>query len=181
MAEADTNQPAQEGGWDKPAPAAPRGDASWDMPNNPPAFDPWIRRARLERVVDGDTAIMLVDLGYNVRGQHSIRFMGVDAPEKFSGPPEERDRGRQATRFVEEWFSTHQFHMAGNVGWPFIIRSEKDHQTFGRYIGDIYCQQGHSLAQALVEAGQAVPDGPGSHSPGGDGNDTPRGDNDSWG
>lgn len=122
-------------------------------------FDPWIRRAHVERVIDGDTAIMLVDLGYNVRGQHSIRFMGVDAPEKFSGSPDTRARGEAARLFVVEWFNVHELHAPRDTAeWPFIVRSEKDHQTFGRYIAEIHCQQGHSLAADLVAAGHATKD-----------------------
>lgn len=122
-----------------------------------PNYDPWIRRARLDHVVDGDTYVMLIDLGYNTYGHHSIRLMDVNAPELFSGPPETRQRGKSARDFAQAWFNTHVSHARKDApNWPFIVRSEKDTQTFARYVAEIHCQLGHSLAQALIDAGHAV-------------------------
>ena len=42
--------------------------------------DPWWFRARLIRVVDGDTYWMDMDLGFRVSSHHSIRLWGLDTP-----------------------------------------------------------------------------------------------------
>lgn len=117
--------------------------------------DPWIRRADLERVVDGDTYWMVLDLGYATYARHSIRLLGVDTPEIFSGAPEERARGQAAREFVIAWFLEHETHTE-DADWPFTVKSEKDKTTFGRYLGDVKCRHGHRLAQALVDAGHVV-------------------------
>ena len=39
-------------------------------------------RARVDRVIDGDTADFIVDLGFNVNIKIRGRFAGVDTPER---------------------------------------------------------------------------------------------------
>jgi endonuclease YncB( thermonuclease family) len=133
--------------------------------STPGAFieaDPWLRRARLERVIDGDTYYMLIDLGYSTYGRHSIRLLGVDAPELFSGVPAEREKGREAREFAAAWFAEHSTHTpVGQEDWPFIVRTEKDHTSFNRYVADIYCWEGHHLAQALLWSNHAQTSTPG--------------------
>ena len=118
--------------------------------------DPFVRRARLVRVVDGDTQIFDLDLGYACTARHSIRLLGVDCPEMFSGPEDERVRGRAARDFAVWWFEAHAIHAAlAEEDWPFVVRSEKDTTTFGRYLGEIRGRAGHGLAEALVAGGHA--------------------------
>lgn len=117
--------------------------------------DPWIRRARLERIVDGDTFWLTIDLGYATYARHSIRLLGVDTPEIFSGPPETRELGHAARDFAAAWFADHAGH-TDDPDWPIVLRSEKDKTTFGRYVADVRCRRGHLLARALLEAGHAV-------------------------
>lgn len=59
-------------------------------------------RATLDRVIDGDTVDLDVDLGFFVTVRVRVRLLGVNAPEKF-GP--EREAGQRAIRFVTEWLS----------------------------------------------------------------------------
>ena len=39
-------------------------------------------RARLIRVVDGDTIDVDLDLGFHLRARHRLRLLGVDTPER---------------------------------------------------------------------------------------------------
>jgi endonuclease YncB( thermonuclease family) len=56
-------------------------------------------RAVVERVVDGDTVHVMVSLGVDEYAYRMIRIRGVNAPEVFSGPPEERELGKAARDF----------------------------------------------------------------------------------
>lgn len=118
--------------------------------------DPWIRRARVQRITDGDTVVLLCDLGFATHGLHPIRLLGVDAPELFSGTTEERALGAAARDFVVAWCAAHAAHAGDEPDWPLVVRTEKDKMTFNRYVGDVRCRQGHRLADDLVAAGHAV-------------------------
>lgn len=44
--------------------------------------DPWIRNGTVERVIDGDSLVVRLDLGYRVWHQTRIRLLGIDSPER---------------------------------------------------------------------------------------------------
>ena len=53
--------------------------------------DPYVRAAAVVRVIDGDTALMDIDLGFYVRVRMSCRLAGINAPEHNEpGGPEAR-------------------------------------------------------------------------------------------
>jgi hypothetical protein len=117
----------------------------------------WLFRARLERVVDGDTARFTVDCGFHVQYEVSIRVKDLNAPELFSGIPEERERGAAAKERTWEWLTDHLHRsdapdreLLVGRGWPFLLRTEKDHQSFNRFIADVSCCEGHDLATSLI-------------------------------
>jgi hypothetical protein len=59
--------------------------------------------ARLERVVDGDTCDVLLDLGLGVFKFERLRLAGVDAPETRSRDAREKALGEDAKRFAEAY------------------------------------------------------------------------------
>ena len=60
-------------------------------------------KAKLVRVVDGDTADVMIDLGFNVWTKQRLRFKGVDTWEKRTRDKEEKIRGLAATAFTTEY------------------------------------------------------------------------------
>ena len=60
-------------------------------------------RAELDRVVDGDTLDVVIDLGFYIRIKERIRLEGVDTPEIYGVPQdsEEYRRGMEAKKYVE--------------------------------------------------------------------------------
>lgn len=100
------------------------------------------------RVVDGDTAICKIDLGFHVSVEHSIRLADIDAPELFRGTPEEREQGALAKSALMNLVA--QVQLAGGE-WPFLLKTDKDRQSFGRYIGWIWPMEG------LDEGGISIP------------------------
>ena len=105
--------------------------------------DLWTYRASLVRVVDGDTAVMRLDLGFRTSCEQSLRLIGVNAPELFSGT--NREMGAQARTDCGEWLWERE-----TGSWPFIVRTEKDRQTFGRFLGTVYDLEGASLNAYLA-------------------------------
>ena len=105
-------------------------------------------RAVIERVVDGDTVHVMVSLGLDEYAYRMIRIKNAFAPELFSGPPEERERGKAARDFLVELLPE---------GTKCRLITERDVSTFGRYVASIELEDGTDVATALIEAGHATP------------------------
>ena len=122
--------------------------------------DPYIRRFRLlptDRhpygVVDGDTFYAHIDLGFRSYTEQIIRILGVNCPE-MTGLT--HDAGMAAADYTENWFFQHKHIPTGMyIAWPFTLRSEKG-DSFGRWLADIWCSEGHNLSQDLLDSGNAL-------------------------
>jgi len=108
--------------------------------------------ATVRRVVDGDTIDFDVDLGFGVGARIRTRIVGVDAPETRRGDPAERERGRQATAFVEQFVL--------EFGPDFVIKTRKA-DGFGRWLAEVvgFDPAGDpvNLTERLLTTGHAVP------------------------
>jgi len=109
-------------------------------------FEYW---AKIDRVVDGDTVDVTFDLGFNLLKRERVRLQGIDAPETRTRDLEEKEKGLESKKFLEEWVQEH--------GPDFIIATQYNAKgKYGRVIGRIYNQ--HRLQcvnQLLVEKGLA--------------------------
>lgn len=113
-------------------------------------------RAYCERVIDGDTYWLRVDLGFHAALTIPVRLHGVDTPEMNT--PE----GKAAREFVLHILRPGDVHMdpyeLGEEPTQLIIESYRDRQSFARWIADVYVAEGgESLAHLLLQEGHAVP------------------------
>ncbi|MCA9693084.1 MAG: hypothetical protein R3A51_11295 [Nannocystaceae bacterium] len=97
-------------------------------------------RARVQRVIDGDTFDFDVDVGFYISLRMRVRLRGVNTPELRG---DERERGLAAKEFVVEQLP---------VGSYALIRTAKIGK-YGRYIADVRYLPG--TPDASVEALQA--------------------------
>lgn len=88
-------------------------------------------RAVVTRVTDGDTVRFLIDMGMYVRTEQAIRLKDVYAPELST------QEGKDARDKVLLWVAEHRH----DREWPLVISTDKDKQTFNRYIGEVLCTQ----------------------------------------
>ncbi|PQA87903.1 thermonuclease family protein [Hyphococcus luteus] len=106
-------------------------------------------KARVERVIDGDTVKMRVAIWLDQEILVSVRLAGVDAPELFRPKCDaERARALKAKNFVEVFLSGGE------------ARLEDIEQ--GKYAGRVVARieaNGADLARALTAAGLAVSGG----------------------
>jgi micrococcal nuclease len=105
----------------------------------------YIYRARCERVIDGDTIYLRVDLGFHVAATISGRLYGVNAPER--GDP----GGPEATGFLRDLLF-----LPTNGPVPLVVRTYKDRRSFDRWVVEVWLEDGRNVADLLVEAGHAV-------------------------
>jgi micrococcal nuclease len=59
-------------------------------------------KAKVVRVVDGDTIDALIDLGFDIHKKIRIRMVGMNAPESRTRDLEEKKRGLAAKARLKE-------------------------------------------------------------------------------
>jgi micrococcal nuclease len=57
---------------------------------------------KINRVVDGDTIDVTIDLGFDLYKKERVRVAGVDTPEKRTRDKEEKELGLDATAWLKE-------------------------------------------------------------------------------
>lgn len=104
-------------------------------------------KATFVKSVDGDTADVVIQLGFNLSVQERIGLYGVNAPEMHG---ESLAAGQKAKDFAEAWLAYESLYLTSEVFRPF--------DSFGRVLATVY-REGDpvSLNDALVAAGHAVP------------------------
>ena len=55
----------------------------------------------VDRIVDGDTIDISIDLGFDLTKKERVRLAGIDTPEKRTKNEKEKEMGYQATEFLE--------------------------------------------------------------------------------
>jgi len=84
------------------------------------------------RVIDGDTIEVHLDLGLRVYTTIRVRLLGVDAPEIFSGTPEERKKGNIVKEYVRSMLEDRYVK----------IVTVKDSTSFNRYLATVWFDTG---------------------------------------
>jgi micrococcal nuclease len=91
----------------------------------------------VRRVIDGDTVDVTIDLGFNIRLNHRVRLVNIDAPSIRTLNEEVKKYGLRAKEKLEEYL---------NSGDSIIVATQKPSETekYGRILGEIYVE-GHNL------------------------------------
>ena len=108
-------------------------------------------RAKVDRIIDGDTIDVIFDLGFDISYRSRVRFVGVNTPESRTRDLEEKALGLAAKDFVGRWLLEH----AGNN--PIIETSLDKKGKFGRVLGRILNDEGICLNDVLIDQGIGTP------------------------
>jgi len=104
-------------------------------------------KARVIKVIDGDTVDVSIDLGFDIFLNERIRFHGINCPESRTSNKEEKIKGLASKAFTESKLP---------IGKEIIIQSKTfSKEKFGRILADILVD-GVNLNEELVEEGLAV-------------------------
>ena len=110
-------------------------------------MEKYIYGAKLLRVVDGDTADVMIDLGFDTWVKARLRFKGVDTWEKRTRDLDEKAKGIEASAFTQEYLEK-------NDG-SFTIQSYGKGK-YGRVLAEIFIEgEEKSLNELLIEKGHA--------------------------
>ena len=111
------------------------------------------RVVSIDKVVDGDTIDVTIDLGFDLYKKERVRIAGVDTPEKRTRNLEEKALGLDATAWIKD-----KLEGAINGSDDLIIRTELDGGVgkYGRLLGWCYIGDASvSLNERMIDEGYA--------------------------
>ena len=107
--------------------------------------------AEVEKVLDGDSVWLKVDVGFRLTFRDNFRLVRINAPETRSRDLEEKARGQVSKARLEELLP---------VGSSVVIRTAKAGK-YGRWLAEIYVDDGYgelvNINDIMVDEGLAVP------------------------
>ena len=108
---------------------------------------------QIDKVLDGDTIDVTIDLGFDLYKKESVRVAGVDTPEKRTRDLEEKALGIYATNWLKEKLDSTN---AGDD--ELTVRTELHGGVgkYGRLLGWLYIGDGSlSLNEQMITEGYA--------------------------
>ena len=125
----------------------------------------FVYRGSVDRVYDGDTIWVTLDLGFDMLFRCSIRLKGIDTPEskinikKYPERKKEKALAKIAKKRMKE--------LCGKEVWveskKLLKGSTKDNvkestakEKYGRVLGNIYQMDGTNIADVLIREGYAI-------------------------
>lgn len=113
---------------------------------------PYEYHANVTNVIDGDTIVVNIDLGFSVvLSDQSVRLLGIDTPESRTSDKIEKVFGLASKDYTKSFIEACDKHV--------IVRTHKsdDAEKFGRLLGEIINPNtGVVLNDMLVSEGYAV-------------------------
>ena len=112
----------------------------------------------VDRIVDGDTIDVTIDLGFDILHKTRVRLWGINTPEKRTRDLEEKKRGYAASERLAELLRTES---TSSDTRSDIVLQTKEKGKYGRYLGVIYRKREDdevpfNINQQLVNEGHAV-------------------------
>jgi micrococcal nuclease len=111
------------------------------------------RVIKVNRVVDGDTIDVTIDLGFDLYKKERVRVAGIDTPEKRTRNLEEKALGIDATNWIKERLNSA---IAGEE--DLVIRTELvgGMGKYGRLLGWLYIGDAElSVNEQMITEGYA--------------------------
>ena len=116
-------------------------------------MEKYIYRAKLDRVVDGDTVDALLDVGFDIWFKKRIRFMGLDTWESRTRDLEEKKKGKLAKERTRQLLEE----VSSKPGY-FRLKSH-GLGKYGRVLGEIFIMDKDgkqwSVNETLITEGHA--------------------------
>ena len=110
-------------------------------------------RVKINKVVDGDTVDIDIDLGFGIwLHNERVRIMGIDTPESRTSDEVEKVFGLAAKARLKEL-----------LGETAILKTQVDKSgedakgKFGRILGDFVAPDGRMVTEIMIEEGHCVP------------------------
>ncbi len=111
------------------------------------------RVVKINKVVDGDTIDVTLDLGFSLTKKERVRIAGVDTPEKRTRDKEEKILGIDATNWMKEKLTET---IKGDEELTIRTELKGGMGKYGRLLGWLYVGEDNvSLNEKMIEEGYA--------------------------
>lgn len=109
-------------------------------------------RCKIVKVLDGDTVLVDIDLGFDVTlVNQTIRLSGIDTPESRTTNKEEKERGLLSKKKLAEKLPLNSYQKIQT------IKQDNNDDKFGRILGIFMLEDTLSLNQWMIDNNYAVP------------------------
>jgi len=108
----------------------------------------------VDRIVDGDTVDVTIDLGFDILHKTRVRLWGINTPETRTRDLEEKKRGYAASERLTELLDD-----VTTVHGDELLLKTKEKGKYGRYLGVLYRREAgifSNINEQLVSEGHAV-------------------------
>ena len=105
-------------------------------------------RAKVTRIIDGDTIDVDVDLGFDVWLKNRVRMYGIDTPESRTRDKEEKYRGLLSKEYLKD-------SLKGSK--EVVLKTKKGEETgqVGRILAEVWIN-GVNINKKMISEGYAV-------------------------
>ena len=111
------------------------------------------RVTEINRVVDGDTIDVTIDLGFDLYKKERVRVAGIDTPEKRTRDLEEKALGIDATNYLKKKLEDT---IAGDDELTIRTELKGGMGKYGRLLGWLYVGESNvSLNEIMITEGDA--------------------------
>jgi micrococcal nuclease len=106
---------------------------------------PYVYKALVESVYDGDTLTATLDLGLRIKVKVSCRLLGIDTPEIRTKNAAEKTAGYKARDRVRDLVA----------GQEVVLHSVTKPDKYGRLLVKVWTTEGVCINDLLIEEGHA--------------------------
>jgi len=114
----------------------------------------------LEKVVDGDTIDVTLDLGFDVCTRQRVRLLGIDTPESRTRDLEEKKFGLLSKKKLKEWCLKAVESEKDDIEIELRCPERDSRGKFGRILAEVWVSengQWTNVNKWMCENGYAVP------------------------
>lgn len=90
-------------------------------------------KAKIDRIIDGDTIDMIIDLGFNIHHKIRVRLAAIDTPEIRTLNLKEKQAGIAAKNYVSAWLE--------NYPHVYVHTTLYNSDKYGRTLGVVYADE----------------------------------------
>lgn len=118
------------------------------------------RVSSLEKVVDGDTIDVTLDLGFDVCTRQRVRLLGIDTPESRTSDKEEKKFGLLSKKKLKEWCLKAVASEKDDIEIELRCPERDSRGKFGRILAEVWVLEDGvwtNVNKWLCDEGYAVP------------------------
>jgi micrococcal nuclease len=101
-------------------------------------------KAKVENVIDGDTIDVIIDLGFDIKINQTVRLTGIDTPEIHTKNTKEKSAGLIVRKYVEDL-----------LGKEIYLKTTEFDDKYGRYLAEVYTIDYEWVNDHLINIGLA--------------------------